>query len=85
MGGIFEKIMALCIIAPVIVYILMFIIIKKWTKNHRQATKQAMDVTTFFIILSVHFLIFTILGHSYFWAILVTLIGIAVLVVLVHY
>lgn len=85
MANFLGQLLALSITFPLFVYVLVFSIYKKGSKNHRQAIKVAMDSTTFFIILSVHFLIITIVGRSYFWVILLVLIGIAALVVLVHY
>lgn len=82
---IFSSVAATFITVPLIAYIILFITIKQITKNHRRAVHLAMDICTILFILSVHYLIVAIWGQSVFWLLLIIMIGLAFLVVIVHY
>ena len=45
---------------PILSYMIIFIMAKKWTKNHRRSVQIAMDLSTIFFIVSVHYLILAI-------------------------
>jgi Protein of unknown function (DUF3397) len=57
-------IVSLYIAVPLLVYFTIFLIIKKTTGNHKRSVRWSINISTFFFILSVHFLIFTIWGKS---------------------
>jgi len=70
---------------PIVGYLAIFIAVKQLTKNHRKAVNYALNGSTIFFILSVHFIIKTIWEISLFWFILLVIIMISMLVVFVHY
>ena len=76
---------ATLVMLPILSYIILFIVVKKWTKNHRRSVQIAMDLSTILFIVSVHYLILTIWNKHLFWLILLTILCIACCVVIVHY
>lgn len=85
MPGIFSAFVATLITVPMIGYIAVFIISKQITGNHRRSVNLAIDLSTFLLVLSVHFLIITIWDKSFLWLILLVLFGLAALFVLIHW
>lgn len=85
MDAIFSSILATFVTLPILGYILAFIILKQLTKRHKFAVKAALDVSTFFLIVSVHFLIVAIWEQSYLWVIVVILLLIAALFTIIHW
>ncbi|RFU63378.1 DUF3397 domain-containing protein [Peribacillus glennii] len=85
MISIFSSLAATFITIPVFAYIILFILIKQLTKNHRRAVHLAMDISAVLFIFSVHYLILAIWGRSVFWLLLIIMIALAFLVVIVHY
>ncbi|MBS4172415.1 DUF3397 domain-containing protein [Bacillus sp. FJAT-49736] len=69
MGVFLSWIAGILIIAPFFAYLTVFFIIKMTTNNHRKAVSHAIDITTFFLILSVNELALVIWSHSYLWLI----------------
>lgn len=78
-------VVATLVTLPIIGYIIVFIVAKKWTKNHRRSVQMAMDLSTIFFIVSVHYLILAIWDKHLFWMILLMVLAIACSVVVVHY
>lgn len=70
-------IVSLFIALPILVYITVFFIIKKTTGNHKRSVRWSINISTFFFIISVHFLISVIWGKSSFLFLLTFLILIA--------
>ncbi|MEK3887072.1 DUF3397 domain-containing protein [Bacillus sp. FSL K6-3431] len=64
---------------PLFLYLLIFIGIKYWTKNGRQAMNTAINITTPVLFFSVHFLFLAIWSRSLIWYIIIfmLLIGFA--------
>lgn len=85
MSTFFSTFVSILIVMPFLVYILVFIISKQLTKEHRFSVRLSLDVSTFFFILSVYYLIFTIWGKSLFWLILLMIIFIGMIVVFIHW
>lgn len=85
MSAFLSSIAATIITIPFIAYIIFFIICKQITKKHKKSVHLAMDGSALFFIISVHFLVTTILGESFLWLILLTMITIGILVVVVHW
>ena len=56
-----------------------------FTRNHKRSVQFAMDMSTLFFVLSVHYLIVTIWDIHIFWVIMLIMIANAFVVVLVHY
>ncbi|MDQ0215231.1 Ca2+/Na+ antiporter [Oikeobacillus pervagus] len=77
MVTVFACLIALILVFPLIGYILAFIITKNTLKNHRKAVHLSIDLTTFFLLYSVHFFIKTIWNISLLWLLylLVLIIG----------
>jgi hypothetical protein len=73
------------ITVPILVYILIFVISKLLTKNHRRAVQFALDYSTVFFILSVHFLVLAIWGKSFLWAIFIFIITCAIIFVIINW
>lgn len=77
--------LATLVTLPILSYILIFIVAKKWTRNHRRSVQIAMDISTIFFITSVHYIILAIWGKHLFWMILLIVLAIACSVVIIHY
>jgi hypothetical protein len=80
-----SSVAATLITIPLIAYLMLFMVTKQITKNHRRAAHLSMDISTILFILSVHYLILAIWGYSAFWLLLIIIIALALLVVVVHY
>jgi hypothetical protein len=70
---------------PLLGLIIVFVSSKFITKNSRKAVHMALDYSTVLFIISVHFLIVTILGKSFFWLIILEIILSAMLFSIVHW
>ncbi|WP_174733829.1 DUF3397 domain-containing protein [Mesobacillus harenae] len=81
----FSAFIATLVTIPLLGYLLVFILSKQITKNHRRSVRLAIDSSTFLFIVSVHFIIVAIWDRSYLWAILLLLIGIALIFVVIHW
>ncbi|WP_312025837.1 DUF3397 domain-containing protein [Listeria booriae] len=70
---------ALVIVAPVLIFTITFMITQYMTKRTPKAVKRSADVTTFFLILAVHFFMIILFGRSFLLYILLLLflVGIA--------
>ena len=58
------SIIAIYIAVPILVYITVFLILKKSTKDHKKSVQWSIDISTFFFITSVHFLITVLWGEA---------------------
>ncbi|WP_080846561.1 DUF3397 domain-containing protein [Cytobacillus gottheilii] len=85
MDAVLSGILATFVTLPILGYMIVFIVAKQLTKRHKFAVKAALDVSTFFLILSVHFLILAIWEQSYLWIIIVLLLLIAALFAIIHW
>ncbi|RHW36508.1 DUF3397 domain-containing protein [Neobacillus notoginsengisoli] len=83
MSTFLSSVAALFIFLPVLGYLLVFVIFKPITGNHRRSVNYALNATTCLLIISVHYLLVTIWKTSFDWVILMilmtTLMGFAVL------
>lgn len=70
---------------PVICYLLIFILSKQMTKKHKLSVHIALDISTLFFIISVHFLIISIWGKSMLSYILLVILFIGVFIVILHW
>jgi hypothetical protein len=85
MSNILSSIIAVLITAPILVYFLVFIISKQLTKKHRQSVHYAIDISTIFFILSVHFLVINIWKQSLSWAIFIFMLVCAIIFVIINW
>lgn len=85
MENVFAGLIAIFIIIPALVYMVVYAIARSSFGNNRKAAKLSIDVTTFFLILAVHFAVQAMLGKSYIWLILVILALTASIVLIVQY
>ncbi|MBS4198853.1 DUF3397 domain-containing protein [Bacillus sp. FJAT-49732] len=76
---------AIFIILPVLLYALVYYIMKQWTKNHRKAKGAAINLTTFVLILSVHYLILTIWSKSLLWVIILFILFTAIVFTFIYW
>lgn len=70
---------------PFLGFLMVFFGVKLVTNNTRKSVHRALDTTTILFVISVHFLIVTIWGKSFFWLIILTMILIAMVFVFVHW
>lgn len=70
---------------PLAGYLIIFIVSKHLTKNHRRSVHRAIDFTTLLFIIAVHFLITIIWGKSFLWLIMLILIVLALTFVVIHW
>ncbi|MGG3736453.1 DUF3397 domain-containing protein [Aeribacillus pallidus] len=85
MSTIVSSILALLITIPIIGYLLVFVIVKQATKNHRTAVRYGIDVTTMILLFAVHYMLLVIFNQSFFWMILIALLVIGIMFVLLHW
>ncbi|WP_338469918.1 DUF3397 domain-containing protein [Niallia sp. XMNu-256] len=85
MSDLISSIIATFVTIPLIGYIIVFVISKVITKNHRKSVKIAIDVTTLLFVIAVHYFITAIWGLSLFWVILLFMILVAIVFVFVHW
>ncbi|KAB2337408.1 DUF3397 domain-containing protein [Cytobacillus depressus] len=85
MSTFFSSIIAAFVMIPLLGYVLVFIICKQVTKQHKKAVHMALDVSTLLFIVSVHYLILAIWKQSFLWIIFLSLLIIAIIFVLLHW
>lgn len=83
--GFFSSIIATFVTIPLLGYIIVFVICKLVTKQHRKSVRMAIDVTTLLLILAVHYFIIAIWDISLLWVILLIMLFVAVIFVIVHW
>jgi len=85
MSAFLSAILTVFFILPILGSILVFCVIKLITKKSRNSLHKAVDYTTLLYIISVHFLLVTIWGKSFFWLIILIMMFIAIVFVFVHW
>jgi hypothetical protein len=80
-----SSIIATFVTIPLLGYIIVFVISKLLTKNHRKSVKIAIDITTLLFVISDYYFIKAIWGISLFWLILLTMMLIAIVIVFAHW
>ncbi|KQL54729.1 hypothetical protein AN964_15265 [Heyndrickxia shackletonii] len=78
MGVFLSWVAGVLIMIPFIAYLLVFFVVKLITNNHKKAVSFAIDITTFFLILSVNELVLVIWSYSFLWVIVLLLLLIAI-------
>ena len=69
---------------PVFGYLIVFIVTKQWTKNHRKAVEYSINSSVLLYIISVHYLIRSLFGISLLWLVISVVLLLSIVVVLVH-
>ncbi|MED4226099.1 DUF3397 domain-containing protein [Neobacillus cucumis] len=85
MSTIFSSVLTLFFALPILGTILVFIVIKFILKSTKRSLHLALDYTTLLYIISVHFLIVTLWGKSFFWLIILVMLVLAMVFLLVHW
>ncbi|RIW36311.1 DUF3397 domain-containing protein [Bacillus salacetis] len=80
MSSFISGVAAIFTLAPFLGYLAAFIIMKQLSGNHRKAVNAAVNITTFLLIISVHFIILAIWDKALVWVLLlILLIGTGIL------
>ncbi|MFB6466534.1 DUF3397 domain-containing protein [Cytobacillus sp. Hz8] len=77
--------LSIFITIPFLGYLMVFIITKLITGEHRKSVHLAIDCSTFLFIISVHYLILTIWHKSYFWVVILFMLIEAMIFVIIHW
>ncbi|WP_075981028.1 DUF3397 domain-containing protein [Bacillus massilinigeriensis] len=85
MASFLSAVVSILIIIPLIGYLLVFIISKLMTRQHKKSVHIALDISTFLLIISVHYLILTIWNKSYFWIVILFMLFEAIAFVIVYW
>lgn len=85
MSNIIAVLFATFVTAPVFGMLLFYVFARYITKNNKRSFHVAVDTSTLFFILAVHFLVIIIWDQSYLWIILIVLVSIAMIMVVTHY
>jgi hypothetical protein len=85
MLSVVSSLIATFVTVPILFYILVFVISKLVTKNHRKAVQAALDFSTIFFILSVHYIVLAIWGKSFLWAIFIFIFTCAIIFVIINW
>lgn len=70
---------------PILLYLLIFIGVKYWTKNGRKAMNIAINITTPLLIFSVHHLFITIWSYSFFSYIIMFMLLVAMIFTYIYW
>ena len=85
MNTVLSSLIATLVTIPLLGYLAVFIISKQITKKHKRSVHIALDVSTLFFILAVHYLIVVIWDKSYLWMIVLSLLITAVTFIIMHW
>ena len=85
MASIFSTIIAIFVMIPFLGYFISFILAKEIMKSHRKAVHVAIDITTFLLIVSVHFIVIAIWQTSYLWIIFLVICVVGVLFAIMYW
>lgn len=85
MSSIISFIIATFVTIPILGYLLVFIVSKQITKQHKKSVHLALDVTTLLCVISVHYLILTIWDQSFLWIIILSMLILAMIFILIHW
>ena len=85
MSEVISSIIATFVTIPLLGYIIVFVISKLLTKNHRKSVKIAIDITTLLFVISDYYFIKAIWEISLFWLILLIMVIIAIAFVVAHW
>jgi hypothetical protein len=83
--AILSSILSVFFMVPILGFCLVYLLFRLITKSSRKSVHRALDFSTFLFIISVHFLIVSILGRSLFWLIILAMLVFAIMFVLIHW
>jgi hypothetical protein len=72
-------------LAPFLGYLTAFILMKQISGNHRKAVNTALNITTFLLIISVHFIILVIWDKPFIWVLLLMILTGTGILSIVHW
>ncbi|QHA91697.1 DUF3397 domain-containing protein [Bacillus sp. N1-1] len=85
MENLLSWIVATAVTAPLLAWYLVYIITVKMTRKKKFSFRLAVDLSTIFFILSVHFILIELVGKSFLWVILLMIIGAAGAFTILHW
>lgn len=85
MSNIITVFFATIVTVPIFALFLFYAFARYITKNNKRSFHVAVDTSTLFFILAVHFLVVIIWERSYLWIIMMILLAIATVMVITHY
>ncbi|MDQ1003832.1 succinate dehydrogenase hydrophobic anchor subunit [Neobacillus niacini] len=85
MNSFISSIITIFLTVPLLGFFIIYVLNKLITKNARKSFHKALDYSTIFFIVAVHFLLITIWGKSFFGLILLILLVIAMIFVVIHW
>ncbi|WP_273850316.1 DUF3397 domain-containing protein [Guptibacillus spartinae] len=85
MENLLSWIVATAVTAPLLAWYLVYIITVKMTRKKKFSFRLAVDLSTIFFILSVHFILLELVGKSFLWIILLMIIGAAGAFTVLHW
>ncbi|MCL6585882.1 MAG: DUF3397 domain-containing protein [Anoxybacillus sp.] len=74
MSNVVAHITAAFVTVPLLAFFVVYFIARKWTRKKKKSFYVAINVSTFFFIVAVHFFIVAIWGKSYFPVMLISLL-----------
>ena len=80
-----SQLISFLVVFPIFTLFIVFVISKWITKKHRFSIPLALDISTIFFILSVHFLIQSIWNTSLFVFIIIFILLIGMIFVIIHW
>ncbi|MBW8348641.1 DUF3397 domain-containing protein [Bacillus sp. IITD106] len=85
MLALLSSLAAIFVILPVLLFVLVFFIVKLLTNSQKKAKGAAINITTFVLIFSVHYLILVIWSKSLLWLIILFVLLTAILFTYVYW
>ncbi|ANB57942.1 hypothetical protein GFC29_292 [Anoxybacillus sp. B7M1] len=79
MGNLVAHIAAAFVTMPLLAFFVVYMVTRKLTKKKKKSFYTAINISTIFFIIAVHFLIQAIWGKSYWWPMVILLIIINIL------
>ncbi len=84
MGNVLTALLATMITVPIVTWLLVYTVARSMYRNNLRAFRLACGVSTFFLIISVHYIIMAMTETSYLWAILVFLLGFMIIFAILY-
>ncbi|HWO77423.1 MAG TPA: DUF3397 domain-containing protein [Bacillus sp. (in: firmicutes)] len=81
----FSSLLAIFIMIPFFSYILVFVIVKSITRDHKRAVRNSIDITTFFLFICIQFMIAEIWGAGYIWFFYIGILVLAIIFSFFHW
>ncbi|EIJ81604.1 hypothetical protein PB1_01635 [Bacillus methanolicus PB1] len=85
MSSVFSAVIATIVTIPLLGYLIVFIISKQLTRNHRRSVHLAIDVSTLLLIVSVHYITVVIWEKSFLGIIFITILMTGIIFVIIHW